>query len=510
MEITFYKINKKINSTKNPTVNASESITISGSLKKMTSYNRPSILIDRRSLPKLSNINAYNMLSINLSKKVYYFINDVNIINNDIFEVICTKDVLGTYKSDILASTQYIARAVEDNNGIIDPLYPVVSYETASALLGNDFYKESGDPTSPTFSGFWTVTLSGAYGDSSRAKIGTDNTYILPDNDTARAFFNEIFSSDFVAGFGIDPAEISENLMKTIYNPFQYIKNVLYFPGMPNPADRYEGDWHNSLIDMNYGYWLLTSKGLPIVNKGVFTHKMFVQSAIGKHPQTAARGKWVNLSPFTAIKMQAGPFGQFVLDNAYFFEQSHIVALIYVDISTGDSIMRVYGADRAYSADDDFSDLTAKAPALEAHANLAIPVSLSSMRNNPVDAITSGINIAASVYSGMSTGNLTTAGASLAGGGSSMLKSLTPGIISSGVTGSLVNAFAPHSFAINYEYQILSEENPTRFGRPINKIRQLSELTGYVKCADSVVDIPANREDLEKIKNYLDTGFFIE
>ena len=93
---TFYTLTKRKNSTLQPTGGTSLDV----NLKSGTSFISPTFLLNFDSAPN------YNYVSY---EGRYYFITDIVSVRNDLWEIQCEVDVLATYKSDILSSTQYVS-----------------------------------------------------------------------------------------------------------------------------------------------------------------------------------------------------------------------------------------------------------------------------------------------------------------------------------------------------------------------------------------------------------------
>lgn len=104
MDITLYTINKRINSTKQP----SGGTTISGTLKDSTSVMNPSFKITMD-----DSIVQYNYLS---AWGRYYWITDIISLHNNLWLVQCGLDALATCKGDIQGSTCYVAYSATDFN----------------------------------------------------------------------------------------------------------------------------------------------------------------------------------------------------------------------------------------------------------------------------------------------------------------------------------------------------------------------------------------------------------
>ena len=93
--VYFGNASKKRNSTLQPSVSANYDCI----LKEATSLDHPTFILES------SGTFSYNYCKWD---DRYYFVDDVISRRNNIWEVSCVMDVLATYKSEILASTQYV------------------------------------------------------------------------------------------------------------------------------------------------------------------------------------------------------------------------------------------------------------------------------------------------------------------------------------------------------------------------------------------------------------------
>ena len=104
----FYNFSKRQNSTKVPANLAGTSFNVV--LKNPTSMNAPVFTLN-------ADTFSFNYCSFN---GAYYFVTDVVSVRNDIWEIHCTKDVLATYRTQILASPAYVLYDSVGNPEIVD------------------------------------------------------------------------------------------------------------------------------------------------------------------------------------------------------------------------------------------------------------------------------------------------------------------------------------------------------------------------------------------------------
>ena len=95
--VKFGVFPKRRNSTKVPTSELSDSRTVT--LKENTSQDQPTFIVTG---------NNFNYNYCEWDGK-YYFINDIESLRNNEIAVSCVLDPMATYKTQILASTQFVS-----------------------------------------------------------------------------------------------------------------------------------------------------------------------------------------------------------------------------------------------------------------------------------------------------------------------------------------------------------------------------------------------------------------
>lgn len=146
MSHTIYvgKIAKRRNSTLQPTLSTSFDVL----LKTPTSLHTPTFTISASSFD-------YNYLKWD---DRYYFVTDVTSKNNGIWEVSAVCDVLATFKTDILASTQFVSySSLSGGTWLADTRIPILKNATvASATTTMNFLFND--------TGFYVLTVVGKNG----------------------------------------------------------------------------------------------------------------------------------------------------------------------------------------------------------------------------------------------------------------------------------------------------------------------------------------------------------
>lgn len=153
----FYDLSKRNNSTKRP-ASEDEFIDYDIVFKRPTDIMNPDILLDTAGVyPDF----VYCVIEIPLPevgeevvKTLYYFVTNITVTNNNIFELHLKLDSLATAKDDILASTAYVQYSTNDfDRWIRDDRVPITPWTevvgTSSALIdvasGEQIFEASDD-----------------------------------------------------------------------------------------------------------------------------------------------------------------------------------------------------------------------------------------------------------------------------------------------------------------------------------------------------------------------------
>ena len=119
--IYFGSVSKRKNSTLQPTLSSSYDCII----KQPCSIDNPTFVIQDSSFSMAFNYAKWD--------NTYYFIDSIVSVRNDIWEVSCVIDVLATYKTEILASTQYVCYSSQaGDTWLADTRIPVLKSTTVS------------------------------------------------------------------------------------------------------------------------------------------------------------------------------------------------------------------------------------------------------------------------------------------------------------------------------------------------------------------------------------------
>lgn len=115
-------------------------------IKKSTDITKPVILL------KCDNIPRYNYCYIENWNR-YYFINNIEVTPNNIFEISMTCDVLESYKNEILKCSGYIKQQKQNINVYYGEEYPVEVRKETDIYKSNITIDDSGTVLLTTIGG---------------------------------------------------------------------------------------------------------------------------------------------------------------------------------------------------------------------------------------------------------------------------------------------------------------------------------------------------------------------
>lgn len=275
MTASFYSLNKRENSTKQPTSTGTD-LTIT--LKQGTDIDSPTFILS-------TNPMSFNYLSWDGN---YYFIRSKRYIHNQTFEIDCEIDVLATYKASIKSSTQYILRtsvgSLADYN-LIDNLYPTKGTPTV--------YHSSYTPGTDVTGHYVLMTISGS---------GIVYYALLPSD--FQSFLTNIYMQDqdslwsTIEGAG-------SSMVRNFLNVDQYIIGCKWVP--------YPKVTTGSTRELKLGYWGTGDYYTEYFN---FTSLTNNTKTITLHPTTEASKAFMNCSAYHSLQIYIPGCGSYAVDYA--------------------------------------------------------------------------------------------------------------------------------------------------------------------------------------------------
>lgn len=495
MQINFFSgFKKRENSTKAPAV-ADATRTLTGYLREPCSVMNPVFKIER----PLSDAVPYSYSYAYIGDfGRWYFVTDWVWVDG-LWECHLKEDVLASFKTDIGNTTAYVERSASDYNGeIMDKVYPATTgFSTNVVNLSSGWYN-----VSPS-GGCFVVGIISKASTWQGTMVGGAVTYYVMTPAQMKSLLNYLLSDGFLndAGFPTQMTaaqQLSHDVAKAMINPIQYIASCMWFPFTYSLLS------DGVLRDIQIGYYDMGgnhAQGYYLNTVDLIT---YVTGEIPVHPQAPTRGKYLNYSPYTRLTMYVPPFGAIPIDPSYCEIGSYLHCPVHVDPITGKAIMRVVLWENSQHSGNN-------AIVCERSAMLGVSIQLSQMSPEILGGLQTAMQAGASVGTAMATGvpsagdlallmSLPTIG--------NAVNHLMPQVDSQGINSSFVAmAIPPRLTAIHIA--VVDEDN-TELGKPLCEVRQISTLSGYIKCGEATVDFACFETEKKAILDYMLTGFFME
>ena len=489
MKIVFYGLSKKKNSTKQPAAGAT-SWEVTGTLKDPCSITHPVVKIKR---PSDDYVPVYTYAYISKFGR-YYFVDDVRWIE-PFWEISMSVDVLASFKTLIGTSSHYVLRtdsATNFNGEITDTMYP--------ATNNFSLYQTS---TPNCFTNYLTAGcyIVGIISNSQTRAVGAISYYAMTSAQFGQLKLDLLSDSNLEVMGIIDPqdhttpliTDMSPQILKAMYNPFQYIASCMWFPFGTDAITN-----KTAVTSINIGWWSYTLSGYSINVDNITIAESGIP--IHAHPLAATRGKYLNYAPYTRCTIY-GRFGTLPLDLSYFGEDSDKLTVSYfIDVITGQARATVEayksGATPTYHK------------VAETYFQLGVPIQLAQIASDYLGAAVTAVSAAADTASKAFKLDFGGAISSAASGIYNTLNAAMPQMATSGANGSLI--VAGTTTTLVFQHFDIVDEDIGHKGRPLCEIKQINTLSGYILCADGEFDISCFDEERTQITEYLTSGFFWE
>lgn len=459
---------KRRNSTKQPT----SGTTVTCVLKEETSIEHPSFILNTP-IANYTYVEAFGH---------YYFVDDVININAGMCELVCSMDVLASYKSDITSYTAFVERAASSYDvWINDPalsqkqLYYSDTMHTTSL---SSFFSQTGCFVVECLAKNQGVVLYATSNLEPYKYILTPGVYTTQDkNDWIQSRISQAFDLDVYIG-GVKWMPFSASDMGTALSGT--------FPiGPVDIAAALGGAW-------DYTVYKVPQIG-PSSNK--------TTSVSLTLPSSGNFGDFRDCSPkYTQYNLYLPGCGLVSLDPSvigYAIQQSKTIYVdIWVDLISGEITYRLR--------------LGANASDIGRYSgNISVDVPIG---KSAVDTVKSAKMVAGSIGAGAAAGGVWGAlGGALVGGVEAIYNHMIPDTNMIGGAGNKAE-LANVSGSIHLtRRQYGAKDYPTAVaGRPLMQNVTLSSLSGFVKCGNASVPVNAHASERDAINSFLNSGFYIE
>jgi len=482
MTLKTWSFAKKKNSTAQPTGSGRD---YSVYMKENTSIENPVFILG-------TGIDA----DINMCQWAgrYYFIDDSELLSKDQIALHCSTDVLATHKTAIGNYTAFIKRAASLHDPyLLDSALSVQQNIVSETMATTSLFTDSLGQDMTDQTGCFIVRC------------------VCPSENSPTGISSFIMSKrelkavlDFITTENNFQDIMTDSLVKSFFNPFQYIISIMWFPFNRNFISSIDHDLRLGWWTVPYpstagstAFQLLTTAGY---SKDVSVNKPTM------YYSNDFRAKYKG---FTECRAFIPSLGIVELDPEALTK--NLSAEVSLDYTTGTLSINFFER----SAQGGL--VVNKDPFGSFSAQLGVPI--------PCGQLTSA---GQSVATALDTGNILT---DIAGGAIAVAADVIQGASSIGNLISNITGISRSSVANQNVFGSAGEmqsviEHPrlilyqraygcgefanTVFGRPLCKNRQINTLSGFVLCEGASIALPAPDSEIDKVNTYLNTGFYYE
>ena len=463
----FYNAAKKENSTLRP----SGGTTIDVKLKDGTDLISPVFILNHGSTPTWTEV---------FFEGRYYFVNSIESVRNDLWAISCRVDVLATYKDVIGAQTLYIVRSSARFDGaIVDQNYPVKTGIEIVPTNANSFFDAF------NFTG-GTYVVGIINSERTGAPVGAVSYYAFT-QQTFRNFLNVLMGN--ISTYGVPATEVSENLQKMLFNPFQYIASCMWFPF---DISNFQG----TDSDIYYGWWKLSDVVYGKKISSVVPIDKFASLPTRSHPQQQTRGAYLSGAPYTRKFVKCMPFGMFEIDPQIYYGAANVDLNLKTDIVTGAGVLMVY---KTINESVHVTNML--------QAQIGVQIQLSQMNLDfqaQLNAEQAQLGLAAAATKPAPFGLLN---ADIAAVGSAELARV-PTLQSTGMNGGI--ASLQGNIECSNQFMLIADEDNAHRGRPYCQLAQIGSVGGFMVVSDADFDIACTDTERTIIKQFMESGFYYE
>lgn len=489
-------VSKRKNSTLQPSLSASYDVL----LKSPTSLHTPTFTVSAASFP-------YNYLKWD---DRYYFVTDVTSRNNNLWEVSAVCDVLATFKSYILASTQYVSYSnVSGNAWLSDTRIPLLKNATVSKSSStmNFLFNETG---------FYVLSTVGKSGCELWALDAAHIDLLLDRiNDWSDDLLNDVLAGSYpFSGSGSVTYDFSSPELA-----IESMSKMNALTGLAGNAYSSAPSCIRSCIWVPFFATFFTS-GSDEINLG-----QFPTGVTTFHCKSTPAVRTVTVS----IPWQHTDWRRATCEEVYLYLP--LVGMVNIpsdEIVNESSLSITWSA----TATDGCISFLVKAGnqvvgTYGANAAVNYPIGISQQASAGEIVQTAFAGVQKTVSSGISTAQSAASGNAIGaiGGG------IETGLNAVDAVYQTINtALTRHNsciggigggagvgldlsctcFTVSHDTVIAPADMAVTMGVPTMKPLTLSSCSGYCQCANAHVAAPAEYQELAEIDAYLNNGFYIE
>lgn len=448
MKIRYWtSFSKRKNSTAQPSGGTEIDVT----LKQGTSLENPTFI--------LSLSNAHNIVYVKAFDH-YYFVSDVIYVHNQTFEVVCSQDVLATYKGAITGSQQYVLRSAVD--------YDIKIPDSNVSMRAEQTVNDTGGAVSNlSAQGLYALTVA-----NEKASSGYACTYIL-DASGMRAlavYLNSTITDSVADWFAVRYKSVFDAIISCVWIPIS-ISAVGF--GKCTTSNIFLGNTDTGISALQ-----LTDI-TPLKCESALTNLTW------KYNDFRMAG------PYTKASLYIPLYGCIDVNPLDIIDGLELES--YVDCITGDTTTYLLGKNG-----------TSTKLVSTLNYNIGVNCALSQTIQGGAGTITSLASAGASAIGGNAFGVIS----GLAGAAFDAFHTnvSTKGSISGR---SMISVLAM-GLTVYYMETTDPAELVTTHGRPCMGYRSLSDLSGYTLCSNAQISISGPDEDRVAIEAFMNGGFYLE
>lgn len=417
----------------------------------------------------------YNYMYVPAWERYYWIDNWTH--NKGLWEASCSIDPLASWRNQIGNMTEYVLRSAFDYDPeIVDTTYPLQAQTKITQV------PMAGWSVLPTATGCHVVGIVG--------EKGLVEYYMIDSLPTFGAYmFGDSLWDEVTAD---DPGVIEGGLpsfMRAQFNPLQYVVSCIWYPfEIPHAISK--SPVYFGYFDSGYEAYKITRSSYQIFSSEI---------TIPDHPQFE-RGSYLNMAPFTRLRLSALPWGEVDLDTSKFANRAYdkLDLEAWLDPVTGSTKLYIGILDHTGG----------NGSILELVGQIGVTEQLSQVLKDNLATVTGGLSAVAGVAS-MFTGNLVGGIATAVSGVGNAIAAQYPDVSTTGTNGARI-AVCPTNVWLTVTHQYIVGEDLQNHGRPLCERRRLSTLPGYLLISDPDVEIPATKAEIDQIKEFMLNGFFYE
>lgn len=492
MNVSLYNFAKKKNSTAIPASNTATTFS-TVQLKQNTSVINPVLIFN----PASTGMNPFTPSKFNYayipSFSRYYFVTDWRWIEG-LWECALIVDPLASFKTAIGTLSEYVVRSASAYDGSVsDTMYPTTTGLYKNKELFSLAYSSSG------------LYVVGIINNSSNAVDGAVTYYIMTNAELGQ-LKHYLMDETFLNTANLSNLqEMSKDLVKAIFNPFQYIVSCRFFP-LDYTATTSSC---TPVTSIEIGWW-----SIPISTKrmlsGFYTAFDSNEITVGNHPQAATRGDYLNHAPYTERILIHPIIGTVLIDSNKITGGQKLKISTLVDFTTGAGEVYVENS-------------TEQITLYRTSIQFAIDVQLAQIAVDKIAVAQTAISSVGDIGN-----SIASAAIGSAGGPKGALVGGIVGAVVGGVANGVLNHLAVsqpvmqtsgtngnrgvyHIVAAMYSYyRALANEDLAHKGRPLCQQKTINTLSGFIMCSDAHADINCMDREREQIAAYMNGGFYYE